>query len=152
MSRYKNSLLVLAILAFVAAAAYGLYSFCKPRRDFRRLLSGDDHVELSSLVLMNHTRKRITVKDQASIEYLAVAFRSAQQGFEQSGGGRACAADVHLSIGYTRCSILVPDDLKTLTVNFSDELVPDARENYYVVPLPRPMPPELAKALSELTE
>jgi hypothetical protein len=152
MSRYKKSLLSLAILISVAAVAYGLFCWYKPRRDFRHLLSGDDHVELSSLVLMNHTRNRITVEDHASIEYLAEAFRSAQQGFEQSGGGRVCAAEVHLSSGYTRCSILVPDDLKTLTVNFSDELVPDAPENYYVVRLPRPMPPQLAKALSELTK
>jgi hypothetical protein len=105
--RYKIPILFnLVALCLIIPGPCRLVSFVKPRGDFRRLLDGDQQVQVSALVLIEPYGDRIVEDDPDSLEYLNEAFRSAQR--EAFGGGRSRRAEVQLSGGYTSFTIFYP--------------------------------------------
>jgi hypothetical protein len=121
-------------------------SWFRPGRDFGRLLRGDGQVELVAVEFDGHGQ-RVALRDAASLAYLSDRLRSAQR--DRAELGTTYYATMGLSTGGSvRCAVYIPGKEASITVRFPIDAL--AEGDMYLVPLPEPVPRELAAVLAAL--
>jgi hypothetical protein len=142
-----GSVVILAI-----AASLGAWWFAEeaPSRDFEDLLKGNNQVTVVSVRIEGHGR-RIDLRDAESMQYLTLAFRSAQrEGYVPTHAGTTYTAEMRLSRGGSvTVGYHVPSSVNGLTVAYPLNAFADP--TYYWVPLSVPMPNEVSRAITQMS-
>lgn len=120
-----------------------------PHRQFDRLISGDDRVEITSVIIASNTRRSV-IDDPESLRYLTDLLRTATQ--EQSLSSIS-GSDFQLglrmnTIGTYTASIRIPGDRDGFVLRYPIDTFDDPR--YYWLPFTQPAPATLLNALNQM--
>jgi hypothetical protein len=147
-SRFRGFLWFLLVLAAVGLMAWGWYKYSyAPRRDFERLLDGDENVAITAIRIRGHG-KYVFLDDPVSVNYLSKMFRSAKRRLGRP--GMSYEADVYLAAGGPLlCGLSLPKANDHFSISFPiDSLTADPTG--YLIFLSEPMPEPLADVLAQL--
>jgi hypothetical protein len=125
----------------------------KPRRDLERLLSGDAGIRISSICISG-PEITIEMRDQATTEYLARAFRSAiDEGYVPERHGRPYYGRVEFGDGQSvKIGLTLPDNEDGFTILYPIDSFWMNDPKYYWVALPAPIPKLLADAIKRMKQ
>jgi len=136
-------LIVLSCGGLIVAGRYVDYQ----ADELRDVMRGRGNTEVESLTVYSRGWDGEThiVSDEASTRYLTTMFRRAS---EVKKLGITYSAEVRLTSGTTvKCTIYVSDDQDRFAIAFPSNSVEMAYDDYYDIPLSRPIPEPLAKVL-----
>jgi hypothetical protein len=120
-----------------------------PRRQFDRLLAGDERVEITSVTITSNTQRSV-IDDPESLRYLTDLFRAATH---ERSPSSISGTDFQLglrmnTIGTYTASIHIPDDRNGFVLRYPIDTFDDP--GYYWLPFTQPAPATLRNALNQM--
>jgi hypothetical protein len=150
---YRRIIALIILLVVVVPLFVGLWQLWAAhcgRRDFARLLAGDQRVSITQVKIEGYGIQSIELQDTLVVDYLSEMLRSAKPGEGDLGTGYHMS--IHLSTGSdVVCVLWVPGTKKDqITLFFPLNTLGDP--DRYAVALSEPVPDELQRVLNRLRD